>query len=424
MDSIAFCVEFCDTSRMKTTEHYRQLLGLTDRWDVESVDLNLDARRVDIYLAYISSDVFCAKCSGSCQLYDHAPERQWRHLDTMQFTTVIHARVPRGNCPDHGVLNTAIPWAGPHSRFTLLFEAFAVAVLQHSRSISDACRILHLGWEPAQAIMKAAVRRGLERRDADEIPWVGLDEKSFKKGHEYISVMHDIEGGRVIDVVEGRSHEAANELIDKALNPFQREMVCGAAMDMSAPYEKAVREKLVNADIVFDKYHIAANLSGAVDRVRRSEHAKLLKKGDRRLANTKYLWLKKLEHMSPETLEAFNDLRAQSLNVSKAWAIKDLFEAFWNRRDKDFARSFFERWYNEAAKLRLPPITNVAKMLKKRLENILTYYDCFITNAMAEGFNSKIQSIKANARGFKNFENYRTAILFFCGRLDLHPLKT
>ncbi len=66
--------------------------------------------------------------------------------------------------------------------------------------------------------------------------------------------------------------------------------------------------------------------------------------------------------------------------------------------------SYFERWYNEAFKTGLPEIRKVARMLKKHLENILTYFECYITNAVSEGLNSKIQTIKANARGFQTLQ--------------------
>ena len=170
-------------------------------------------------------------------------------------------------------------------------------------------------------------------------------------------------------------------------------------------------------------YHIAKHLFEALDQVRRFEHKKLLKKGDKRLIKTKYLWLRGLENLSPESLAQLEDLKKKSLDVAKAWHIKNLFDSFWDRRDKHFANMFFNFWYKEAIAAKLKPITKVAGMLKKHLANILTYFDCYITNAISEGFNSKIQSIKANARGFRNFENYRTAILFFCGKLDLYPLK-
>ena len=406
---------------METTKHYELLLGLDKNWEVNQVDLSVQELRVDIYVKYIGKEAACPECGKGCSLYDHSPERQWRHLDTMQFLTTIHASVPRVSCDTHKVKTIVAPWAGKHSRFTLLFEAFAIKVIEGARSISDTQKILRLGWKQIQTIMASAVERGMERREADEIAWVGMDEKSFRKGHRYISVMSDIDGRRILEVVEGRSSEVAEKLITEGLNPFQREMVCGVAMDMSAPYEAAVKARLPNADIIFDKFHIVRHLADAVDSVRKAEHARLQKKGDDRLKKTKYLWLKGFESMSDEAKAKLEDLRRQSLDVAKAWHVKNMFTDFWTRRDKDFARRFFDFWYNEALSVKLRPMRKVAEMLKRHLENIVTYFDCYITNAITEGFNSKIQAIKANARGFRNFSNYRTSILFFCGRLSLYP---
>lgn len=406
---------------METTKHYELLLGLDKNWKVSNVDLNVQELKVDIHLEYVGKDGACPECGKPCSLYDHSPERQWRHLDTMQFLTTIHAAVPRVACEAHKVKTIAIPWAGKHSRFTLLFEAFAIKVIEGARSISDAQKILRLGWKQIQTIMASAVERGMKRREAEEIAWVGMDEKSFRKGHKYISVMSDIDGRRILEVAEGRSSDVAQTLIMEGLNPFQREMVCGVAMDMSAPFEAAVEARLPNADIIFDKFHIAKHLSDAVDAVRKSEHARLQKKGDERLKKTKYLWLKGFENMSKEAKATLEDLKRQSLDVAKAWHIKEMFGHFWTRRDKDFARSFFDFWHREALSVKLRPIKKVAGMLKRHIENIVTYFDCYITNAITEGFNSKIQAIKANARGFRNFSNYRTSILFFCGRLNLYP---
>ena len=274
---------------MLTTKHYELLLGLDKNWKVSNVDLNVPELKVDIHLEYVGKDGTCPDCDKPCSLYDHSPERQWRHLDTMQFLTTIHASVPRISCEAHKVKTIVVPWAGKHSRFTLLFEAFAIKVIEGARSISDAQKILRLGWKQIQTIMASAVVRGMARREAEEIAWVGMDEKSFRKGHNYISVMSDIDGRRILEVAEGRSSDVAQKLITEGLDSFQREMVCGVAMDMSAPFEAAVEAQLPNADIIFDKFHIAKHLSDAVDAVRKSEHARLQKKGDERLKKTKYL---------------------------------------------------------------------------------------------------------------------------------------
>jgi len=340
----------------------------------------------------------------------------------MQFLTTIHASIPRVSCDTHKVKTIAIPWAGKHSRFTLLFEIFAIKVIEGAKSISDAQKILRLGWKQIQTIMACAVERGMARREAAEIAWVGMDDKSFrKKEKNFISVMTDIDGRRILEVVDGRSSQVAETLITEGLNPLQREMVCGVAMDMSAQYQAAVKAQLPNADIVFDKFHIAQHLSDAVDAVRKTEHARFQKKADDRLKKTKYLWLKGFESISDEAKAKLEDLRRQSLDVAKAWHVKNMFADFWTRRDKDFARKFFDFCYKEALSVKLRPIRKVAEMIKRHFENIVTYFDCYITNAITEGFNSKIQAIKANARGFRNFSNYRTSILFFCGRLNLYP---
>lgn len=407
---------------MNLTEHYRLLLGLTKEWTVNDVKLDLVGRRVDIFLAYNGDVTACPVCGEHSPMHDHAPERTWRHLDTMQFETILHASVPRVLCPMHGTKTLSVPWAGPHSRFTLLFEAFAVEVVKACRNIRDASRLLRLDWHTTLALMSRAVERGMRRRDGGEIPWIGMDEKSFRKGQDYVCVMTDIDGERVLDVEPGRSSEVAKALIEKALSPLQQWLVCGVAMDMSAPFEKAVRETMPNADIVTDRFHAEKILSEAVDAVRKREAAILSKRHDERLKRTKYLWLTGLEHLSDENLRRLDDLRRQSLQVSKAWQVKDEFSCFWNRRDKDFARTFFGYWYKGALAVNLRPVRKAAETLKRHLESLLAYYDCFITNAIAEGFNSKIQSIKACARGFRNFQNYRTAILFYCGKLDLSPL--
>lgn len=402
-------------------EHYARLLGLESPWKVARVKLSVEKLRVDIFVEYGELTGTCPECGAVCRVYDHSPGRKWRHLDTMQFETFLYCEPPRVECKKHGVKTQSLPWAGKHSRFTQMFEAFAINVILASRSLQDAGKLLRLSWDQLHFIMKRSVERGLQRRENNEIPWIGMDEKSFRKGYNYISLINDLEDVRVLDVVEGREGDAADRLINKALNEGQRKMVCGAAIDMSAPYIKAIRRHLPNADIVHDKFHIAKHLNEALDKTRRKEHRKLLKEKDGRLTGTKYSWLKGMEHLSDEALEQIETLAKAELEVSKAWYVKELFRHFWTRRDGSFARSFFERWYKEAFNTGLPEIRKVARMLRKHLENILTYFESYITNAASEGLNSKIQAIKANARGFRNFENYRINILFFCGKLELSP---
>ncbi len=145
---------------------------------------------------------------------------------------------------------------------------------------------------------------------------------------------------------------------------------------------------------------------------------------DNRLTGTRQLWLFNEENLTEEAALRFELLKELELKTARAWAIKEHFRWFWSHHHKGYAKRFFDNWYAWAIRSRLKPIVKKAKMLQRHLDNLLTYVRHKITNAMAEGFNSKIQTIKTNARGFRSFDSYRIRILFYCGKLQLLPAET
>jgi transposase len=400
--------------------HYRLLLGLDANWVVADVDLSLPDKRVKIQLDFVGSDVSCPECGGACKRHDLAPERTWRHLDTMQFETLLRARVPRSECSRCGVKTVNVPWADKHSRFTLLFEAFAIEVLHAASNVRRAAAFLGLDWDTVHSIMERGVERGLARRSVEQVQHVGLDEKNFGKGQSYVSLMVDLDESRVLEVVPDRTTESAKNLWE-SLPESQRSQVAVAVMDMSSGYEEATQQCAPQAVIVHDKFHISKHLNEAVDQVRRAENKALQKEGDGRLKRTRQLWLFREHNLSEEQIIRFGNLRESDLKTARAWALKENFNWFWSYQYPATARKFFQEWYGWACRCRLAPIIRVAKMLKRRFENIITHIKYRFTNAAAEGFNSKIQSLKSNARGFRSFQNYRTRILFYCGKLDMMP---
>jgi transposase len=280
-----------------------------------------------------------------------------------------------------------------------------------------------LDWDSANAIMQRAVKRGLSRRSIEGVKNVGIDEKSYLKGHNYVSVLTDIDGSRVLEVAEGRDQEAANKLWD-SIPPEQRDEIEAVAVDMWRAFIGSAKQNAKNAAIVFDRFHVSKHLNEAVDRVRRQESKALKTVQDRSLVGTKQLWLFNPENLNEEQQIEFSELQTLALQTGRAWAIKEQFRHFWEYTYQGSATKFFNRWYAWAIRSRLSPIKEKAKMLKTHVEGLLNYFKHRITNAMAEGFNSKIQQIKSSARGFRKFENYRTRILFFCGKLDLLPFLT
>ena len=406
---------------MEIEDHYGLLLGIISPWEISSVDLDILEQKVDIVIEYTGDVGPCPECGTICPKHDDRKERTWRHLDTMQFATQLHCKLPRVRCKEHGAKSVDAPWASKNSRFTLLFEAFAIRVLTAARSVEEARKLLGLNWHQVEAIKDRAVERGLSRRKEDAVPYIGIDEKQFRSGHRYISSLVDLEGGRVLDVVEERTEAACKTLIEQSLTESQQGQVTAVALDMWKAYTNAVEAVLPQADIVHDRFHISQHLNEAVDQVRRKENKELVEQDDGTLKGSKYLWLTNEENQKEKFTARFNELKDSDLKVARAWAIKEMFRGFWEYSYTACARRYYDSWYSWAIRSRLEPIKAKARMIKSHLENILTYFKHRISNAAAEGLNSKIQTVKSNARGYRSFYGFRSSILFYCGGLEMAP---
>lgn len=402
-------------------EHYGQLLNLVHPWVVSDVELDTEGLGITIRVTTVPGEKLpCPTCGKPCSKEDHREERSWRHLDTMQFTTTITCRTPRISCSEHGVVTVNVPWAGAYSRFTELFERFAIDVLKAAKTVKSATELLRISWDQVHEIQKRAVERGMARRKDETIVHLGIDEKNFLKGHSYASILSDLDQVRVLDVTPNRD-EIATKTLMETLSEEQQTNVKAIAMDMWPAFKKAANTIIPDAEIVHDKYHITTYLTKAVDSVRKKENNSMLKIGDNTLKGTKFVWLTNKENMSDKTKKMFKSLAIDELKVGRAWSIKELFKHFWNYHYRGAAENFFKHWYFWVTHSKLKPMIAAAKTIKRHLEGIMAYLKHKITNAAAEGLNSKIQNIKSNARGFRNFQNYRIAILFHCGKLNLYP---
>ena len=421
---------------LDVARHYQRLLGLEAPWTVSALVEDIAQKRIDLQLTHAPGTRFaCPHCQQECPVHDHAPERRWRHLDALQFKTYLTARPPRIRCQEHGVISASLPWAGFSSRWTIDLECRVIDTLQACSSMQAAAKLLGLSWSTLQSIMAAAVARGLDRRSLEGLRFLGLDEpersgdsqsvfykkywhKSFLRGQSYISVCNDLEGRRVLEVSPGRTAVQAAEAL-KVVPVEQRATIAAVAIDMSAACAKAVTLVFPKAAQVIDRFHVSALLNKMVNGVRRTEQARLRMEGNEVLKGTSRMWLWAPENMSPAMLTAFETVASLNLHTAKAWEVKENFAVFWEQPDQARALKFFEQWEKEALALKYPQVTTMAKTLRRYLPGLLAYQLHRITNAISEGYNSKIQALKAAARGFRNAANYRIRILFFCGKLDL-----
>jgi transposase len=408
---------------MRDTQLYQQILGLVDPWFVSRVELNVADGRVDIWVEHRKGCAWnCPVCGRQVGLFDHADERTWRHLDTCQFQTFLHARVPRCGCPDHGIRNVKLPWAETRSRFTLLMERLIIDVLHQCQTIAGACVIMRISWDEGFGVMQRGVIRGQERKEQTVVRHMGVDEKAFRKGHNYVTVVCDLERSTVEHVAEDRTTESLAGYY-ASLSETQRQGIEAVAMDMWEPYVQATLAGLPLAaeKIVFDRFHIMKQMNHALDKVRLGEHRRLQAEGQQTLKGTKHWWLYARENVPDRYRTDFASLRQQNLQTARAWAIKETLREMWHYKSVTWARKFFDRWFAWAKRSQLPPVKKVADMIKTRLANVLSYCRRQVTNGVAEGLNSKIMTIKRKCCGFRNMENFKTAIYFHCGGLDLYP---
>lgn len=407
---------------MRDTELYRHLLGVVDPWEVERVELSVEGQRVDVWVKHPKGTRFaCPECATLLAVYDHSEERSWRHLDSCQFLTYLHASPPRVGCATHGVRQVSLPWAEPMSRFTMLFERLAIDVLKEC-DVEGACRVLRLSWDEGWGIVQRAVDRGLLRRGTVAPAHLGVDEKAAGRGQDYITVVSDIDAGTVLHVADERKQASLDAYFD-TLTAEQLARIKAVAIDMWEPFASSVRAHLDDPDnkIVFDRYHIMSHMGKAVDTVRKQENRRLRAEGDNLLAGTKYLFLYSSENLPERHAERFRALRDSDLKTARAWAIKEDLRWLWDYIRRSWADKHWKRWYFWATHSRLKPVIEVAKMIKRHYDGVMAFFAHRITSATAEGLNSRIQAIRVSARGYRNREHFKTAIYFHLGGLDLYP---
>lgn len=408
---------------MQDRELYQQLLCLDSPWTVSQVELRLEDQEILVHVEHPRGTKFrCPECERELACYDHAEERRWRHLDSCQCQTILVARVPRVQCPEHGVRTASVPWAEGSSRFTALFERLAIDVLTATQTVTGAMGILRLKWDQTWNIIERAVKRGRSRKAARPMPHVGIDEKAFSKRQRYVTLLYDLDHSTVEAISDGNDAQAGIACLSQ-LSEEQLDAVEAIAMDMSAAYVKAAMETIPDAPvkIVHDRFHVMQLATKAVDAVRRSEHRDLQARGDQRLVKTKYVWLTNEENLSEQQQQKLAAVFTARLKTGKAWSYKELLRDLWNHPSAEQATEYFQAWYRRVIHTRLAPMKKLARSIKQRLENVVSYCTHHITNSVAEGMNSKIMSIKRRVGGYRNLDNFKTAIYFHCGGLELYP---
>ena len=413
---------------METTDStfllYKDIIGVQSPWIITDVNKDEYDRKITIRIEYDPEKILaCPICAGSTKQYDHRV-RVLRYLDTCQYETFLEVHVPRIKCKKDGVQQIQIPFAEKHSRFTSRFESAIIIWLQDS-PISTVAENFKLSWDEVDGIMQRAVRRGLSRRKPVKVVNLGIDETSFKKRHEYTTVILDKDRDSVLDTLDDRKAETLETWLKTQKN-CDLSGLESISMDMWDPYIKAVRDTIPEAEmkIAFDRFHVSKHFNEALDKVRRREHNAFMKQaGKSPLSKSRFQWLINSNRTDNRAAKRkdFLSLSRLNLETARAWRIKETANSLWDYLYMNVAQEAWKKLLRWISLCRISEMKKAGLTIRNYFWGILNAIRLKATNGMLEAKNNCIQRIKRMACGFRNRDRFRNAILFHLGKLDLLP---
>lgn len=399
---------------------FESALGLTAPWYVASVDFQAAARRLDIQIDFqVGSKFALPEQQGLHPVHDTVIKR-YRHLNFFQHECQLVVRVPRVKLPDGSVRLVTPDWAGRLSGFTLLFEAL-VMTLCREMTFSAVGRLVGLSIHRVMAICMSYVEGALATADFSEVRALAIDETSKARGHDYITLAADADTRAVLFVTEGKDAATIERLAgDLRAHGGSPEAITSVSIDMSPAFIKGVTEHLPAAQLTFDKFHVVAHASAALDKTRRLEQ-----KSDPDLKGLRWKLLRSYEALGADSKAEVDALLAHltTKRTARAWLYREQLRDILDRKQVNVVRAMLLVWCNNVMRSKVEPMKVVAKMIRKHLEGIVAWAQTRQTNGFLEAINGLVQSAKRKARGYGNFRTIRTVVFLIAGKLNFGTLN-
>jgi transposase len=379
---------------MRDTDLFQLALGLSSPWMVTRSEFDAEGGQLDLYVDFPRGSRFaCAQCGREgCAVHD-TQEETWRHLDFFQHRTFLHARTPRVTCADCGVRKVVTPWARAGSGFTLLFEAYVLA-LAKGMPIANAAKRVGEHDTRLWRIVEHYVWRAVEALDLSEVRRIAADETSARRGHDYISLFVDMARRKVVYVAEGEDAATVTEFAQfLEAHGGDRKAVTDACIDMGAAFEAGVKANFPQAEITFDKFHVIKLANEAVDEVRRQEA-----RDNFQIKGRRYIFLKNVDRLTSEEKATLSELEAQNLDTTQAMQIRMNLQQLFTM-DAQTARRFLDRWNAWVQVCDLGPMKRLAKTIMAKAEGILRSIQTGLSNGVLEAINGNVQAAKRKAKG-------------------------
>ena len=409
---------------MNSTELFSIALCLESPWQIREVRLesvsNIE-QELHIYLDFARGTKFLSRTGEFTTAYD-TEEKRWQHLNFFQHRCYLHARVPRLQDADGKFYQIDVPWARAGSGFTLLFEAFAMLLIESEMPVCNVADTLDVTQPRIWRIFNYWIQKAFSKDDLSQVKQIGVDETSRKKGHSYITQFVDLEKKRTVFVTEGKDSSTIEKFVDELeKKKGKKENIELVSMDMSPAFISGVFDNLPDSQIVFDKFHLIKLLNEALDEVRRLE-----RKSNELLKNHRYTILKKYDNLSLKKKYELDALLPLYPKLGEAYRLRQLFLDVFDVKDAEDAKGYLWFWCDQVFEAGIEPFRKFVKTIKAHWFGIVAYFDKKVTNAVLEAINSKIQLAKKRARGYRNIENFINMIYFLCAKLnfEFYPHKT
>lgn len=353
---------------------------------------------------------FCSGCGRRAPRYDRR-RREWRHLDAWGLVVELEYELWRVDCASCGVTTEMVPWADAGSGFTRAFED-VVAFLAQRADKTTVSTLMRVAWKTVGRIVERVVRRlGTQDRLAD-LKNIGIDELSYRRHHEYLTIVTDHDSGRVVWSAPGKGADTALAFFD-ALGAERTAQIETITIDMSNAYKSAVAQAAPHARVVFDRFHVQRLAHDALDKVRR-EQWRAASYGDKdAIKGTRFALQKNPWNLTQPEHEKLSAVQRSNKPLYRAYLLKETLCDVLDRRQVNVARDKLGGWIAWAARSRLEPFRKVARTIKEHAEGIVAYVATGLSNGRAEGMNGKVRTITRRAFGFHGPWSL-IALIFLC----------
>jgi transposase len=398
--------------RMKLSPLFRNLFNFRG---YTLCDLSEDKHRVTLVLDRTRATADCPVCGKRCSSIEDTYTRRIRDLDLgpKQCYLAFTERKIRCRCGYRGV--EKLDFVDKYSPYTKRFEDY-VSMLCEKMTLTDVASVAEIDWKAVKRIDKKYLSRLVPGLDDLNPTRLGIDEVAYEKGHNYLTIVRDIDLGKVIWVGQRRKKETLNAFFTElGAEKCARIEVC--VLDMWDPYIASIREH-THAEIVYDLFHVAKKINDAVDTVRKQEFDKADAKTRKKFKKKRFLILKRGKKLDEEKRETLTALMAENERLYQAYLLKEQALDIFEERDEATALQRLERWFENVKKAALPQFEPVVKTIRSYLDGIVNYFRYRLTNAASEAFNTKINIIKRRAYGFHDLDYFKLKILQACGRLS------